>query len=406
MTHDAELILIAGALLAAGVAASLVAVRIRVPALVLFLGIGMAIGSDGFGWIQFDDYELARLIGSIALALILFEGGLATGFIELRPVLRPAISLALFGTMITAAITGFAAAWLFDLSTKEGLLLGAILAGTDGAAVFSLLRTSRLKHRLALTLEGEAGLNDPVAVLLVLVLIELIKAPSYDAVDAILFFARELAIGTVIGIGAGWIAARGLQYRPSAAAGLNLMSSLATVAIAYGAAGALHGSGFLAAYLAGLVMGSADLSARRAIRAFHYGLGSIAEMSMFLTLGLLVFPSQLGDVAVEGTALALIVAFVARPIAAFAATSFDRFSLAERMLLSWAGLRGAVPVVLATLPVIVGIEHSVEFFNIVFFAVLLSTTLQGATVELLAQKLKLTEEEALPNKAALARAAA
>jgi cell volume regulation protein A len=406
VTGDAQLILIAGALLVAGVAASLVAVRLRVPALVLFMGLGMAIGTDGAGWIDFSDYELARLIGSIALALILFEGGLATGFGEIRPVLRPALSLAFLGTFITAAITGFAAAWLFDLSVKEGLLLGAILAATDGAAVFSLLRGSKLRKKLAHTLEGEAGFNDPVAVLLVLVLIELIKTPDYDAVDAILFFCRQLAIGAAVGIGAGWLAVRALQYRPSAAAGLNLMTSLATVAVAFGLAGTLHGSGFLAAYIAGLIFGNSQLEAKRGIRAFHYGLASIGEITMFLAFGLLVFPSQLGDIVVKGTVLALVIAFVARPLAAFLATAFDDFDWHERLLVGWAGLRGAVPVVLATFPVIEGIPRSVEFFNIAFFAVLLSTTLQGATVEALARFLKLTEpEKPPPPEAALSRAA-
>jgi potassium/hydrogen antiporter len=405
MVGDAELILIAGALLVAGVAASLLAVRIRVPALVLFLGIGMAIGTDGAGWIDFSDYELARLIGSIALALILFEGGLATGYGEIRPVLRPAISLALVGTFVTAAVTGLAAAWLFDLSTLEGLLIGAILSGTDGAAVFSLLRGSKLRKRLAHTLEGEAGFNDPVAVLLVLVLIEAITGPDYNGFDAVLFFTRELAIGAAVGLGTGWLAVRALRFRPSAAAGLNLMSSLATVAVAFGLAGTLHGSGFLAAYVSGLIFGNSDLSAKRAIRAFHYGLASIAEIGMFLALGLLVFPSQLGDVWIEGTALALIVAFVARPLAAFLATAFEDFEFAERLLLGWAGLRGVVPVVLATFPVIEGVSRSLEFFNIVFFAVLLSTALQGATVELLAERLNLTREERVPREAARFRAA-
>src|SRR3954466_6799871 len=180
---DGGLILVAGALLAAGLGASLVAERLRVPGLVLFLGVGMAIGSDGAGWIEFDNYELARRIGVIALALILFEGGLSAGFAEIRPVLRPAISLAIVGTVGTAVITGLVAAWLFDLSTLEGLLLGAILSATDGAAIFALLRGSTLRRRLASTLEGESGFNDPVAVFLVIGFIEWIDTPGYGLLD-------------------------------------------------------------------------------------------------------------------------------------------------------------------------------------------------------------------------------
>src|SRR4051812_30002271 len=176
---DGQLILVAGALLAAALAASLLAGRIRVPGLVLFLGLGMAIGSDGLGWIEFDDYERARTIGVVSLSLILFEGGLTAGFQEIRPVLRTAISLATVGTIVTAVITGLAAAWLFDLSTLEGLLLGSVFASTDGAAIFALLRGSTLRRKLARTLEGEAGLNDPVAVLLVVGFIDWIQKPDY-----------------------------------------------------------------------------------------------------------------------------------------------------------------------------------------------------------------------------------
>jgi potassium/hydrogen antiporter len=207
VTHDALLVLVAGALLGAGVVASLVAARLRLPALVLFLGVGMAIGTDGLGWIDFDDYSLARLIGSVALVLILFEGGLASGFGEIRPVLRPAIALATLGTFLTALIAGATAHALLDFSFKESLLLGAVLSGTDGAAVFALLRGARLPRRIASMLEGEAGLNDPIAVLLVLAMIKLITTPTYGAGDVLVFFVQELALGVVGGLVVGVIGA-------------------------------------------------------------------------------------------------------------------------------------------------------------------------------------------------------
>jgi potassium/hydrogen antiporter len=398
---DGELILVAGALLAAGIAASLLAARIRLPGLLLFLGLGMLVGSDGTGWIEFgrtqEDYELARSIGIVALALILFEGGLTAGFEEIRPVLRPALGLALVGTFVTAGITGLAAIWLFDLSTLEGLLLGAIISSTDGAAIFSLLRGSTLRRPLARTLEGEAGLNDPVAVLLVVGFIEWIKEPDYGAADMALLFLLELGIGAAVGLAVGWLAVAGLRRARLDTAGLYPVATLATAAIGYGAADWLHGSGFLAVYLAGLVLGTARIPAKRTVSVFHQGLAWVAQIAMFLTLGLLVFPSELDTVVVEGTALALVLVFVARPVATFVSTAADRFSIADRVVLGWAGLRGAVPVVLATFPVIEGVGGSLVFFNIVFFAVVISTLLQGTTFEPLARRLGVTTSEpALP----------
>lgn len=382
--------LIAGALLAVGLAASLAAPRLRIPGLVLFLGIGMAVGSDGLGWISFSDYNLERSIGIIALALILFEGGLAAGFDEIRPVLGSAVSLAIVGTLVTALIGGFAANALFDFSTLEALLVGSIIASTDGAAIFAILRGSTLRRRLARTLEGEAGLNDPVAVLLVLGFMNWIEQPGYGVWDMVLLFVRQLSIGLAVGFVVGWAAVRALQRTRLSSTGLYPVASLATAAVAYGAADVAHGSGFLAVYLAGLWLGSSTLPAKRTITVFHDGLAWLAQLAMFLTLGLLVSPSELGDVAVEGTVLALVVALVARPVGAAVATAFGRYSARERIVLGWAGLRGAVPVVLATFPVIRGIPESVRFFDIVFFAVLLSTLLQGTTFEPLARFLKVT----------------
>jgi cell volume regulation protein A len=394
---DGERILIAGALLAAGLLASMVASRVRVPGLVLFLGLGMLVGSDGLDWIAFDDYGVARTVGIIALALILFEGGLAAGFSEIRPVLGPAVTLAIAGTALTALIAGLIASLLFDLSTKEGLLVGAIVAGTDGAAIFALLRGSTLRRRLARTLEGESGLNDPIAVLLVLGLIEYLTHPGFDAVDFVWLFVRQLAIGTAAGLLIGRLATLALTRAQLSTGGLYPVATLAATALAFGLADIFHGSGFLAVYLAGLMLGSAPLPARQTIAAFHEGLAWVAQLSMFLVLGLLVFPSDLGPVAVKGTLLAIALVFVARPVAtALCATPF-RFSIPEQVVLGWAGLRGAVPIVLATFPVIEGVEHGHEIFSIVFFVVVLSTLVQGATFEPLATRLGVTTDEpALP----------
>jgi potassium/hydrogen antiporter len=386
---DGHLVLVAGALLTAGLAASLLAGRLRLPSLVLFLGVGMVVGTDGLGWVDFTNYELARDVGIVALALILFEGGLNAGFGEIRPVLKPVMSLAFLGTLITAAICGLAATWLFDFSLLEGLLLGAIVSSTDGAAIFAMLRDSPLKRRLARTLEGEAGMNDPIAVLLVVGFIDWIQQPDYGLVDMLWLFAREVAIGVAFGAAVGIAAVWAFKRVQLATPGLYPVASIATAALAFGAADALHGSGFLAVYLAGLVLGSATIPARHTITTFHQGMAWIAQLGMFLVLGLLVFPSQLPDVAVEGTVLALVLVLLARPVAAFLA-SWGPFGVADRAVLGWAGLRGAVPVVLATFPVIAGVPRSTEFFDIVFFAVLLSTVVQGATFEPFARRLGVT----------------
>jgi potassium/hydrogen antiporter len=395
--HDGQLILIAGALLGAGLLASLLAGRVRVPSLLLFLGVGMAIGTDGLGWIDFDDVRLARSIGIVALALILFEGGLTSGLFEIRPVLPAAISLAVVGTVVTAVITGMAAAWLLDLSLLQGLLTGAVLASTDGAAIFGLLRGSTLERKLASTLEAESGFNDPMAVLLVLGFIAWLQEPGYGIVDMLGLLVRQIGIGLAVGaaVGAGMVAV--LRRVRLDTAGLYPVASLATAALAFGGADTLHGSGFLAVYLAGLWLGTAGIPAQRTVTSFHQGLAWVAQVALFLSLGLLVFPSELGDIALEGTVLALVVVFLARPVAVLAATPFGGYTMAERAILAVAGLRGAVPVVLATFAVIAGVEGSRTLFDVVFFAVLISTVLQGASFEPLAERLGVTTREpALP----------
>jgi cell volume regulation protein A len=390
---EGEFVLAVGGMLAAGIAATLVAGRLRLPGLVLFLGLGMVIGSDGLGLVSFDDYGLARTIGIVALALILFEGGLSAGFNELRPVMAPAIALAIVGTLVTAALAGLAAKALFGFNTLEALLVGSILAGTDGAAVFALLRGSTLRRKLAKTLEAESGLNDPVAVLLVVALIAAITEPHYTVADALWLFVRQLGIGAAAGLLVGRLGVMALQRVPLATPGLYPVASVTVAALAFGSADSLHGSGFLAVYLAGLALGDRRIPAKRTVVAFHEGVASVAQIALFVVLGLLVFPTQLRDVALEATALALVLALLARPIATLLATAPFRFSMAERSVLGWAGLRGGVPVVLATFPVIDNVPRSIEFFNIVFFAVVVSTLLQGTTFERLASALGVTTSE-------------
>jgi cell volume regulation protein A len=388
-----QALLVAGALGAVALAGSLLAGRLRVPGLLLFLAIGMAVGSDGLGLLHFDDYELARDIGVVALAVILYEGGLSTDVAQLRPVAAPALSLAVVGTVLTALITGAAATLLFELEPLEGMLLASIVASTDVAAIFGLLRGSGMQPRLATLLEGEAGSNDPVAILLVIGLVEWLSQPDYDAARLVVLFAQQVGVGAAVGLTIGPLAVWVLRRMELPTVGLYPVASLTVCALAFGVADVLGGSGFLSIYLAALVVGSAPIPARRTIGAFHDGLAWVAQLAMFLTLGLLVFPSQLGAIALEGTLLALVLTFVARPVASLAATAFARLTRAERIVLAWAGLRGAVPIVLATFPVIAGIPDSLEFFNIVFFAVVLSLVLQGTTFAPLARRLGVTTTE-------------
>ena len=391
-------VLAAGLLLAAAVAASLTASRLRLPALVLFLGIGMAVGSDGAGWVPFDDYGVARNAGVLALALILFDGGLGTGARELQTVIGPALKLAVLGTIGVALFTGLAAALLLGMPIRHALLLGAILASTDSAAIFALVRNSPLRRRISRTLEGESGFNDPVAVLLVLGIIGWIVEPGWGAWNLVDLLARQLLGGVLIGIGAGRLAIRALERLPLPAPGLYPVTSLAAAALSFGGAEAVGGSGFLAVYLTGLVIADAPIQARSTIAVFHEGAAWTAQIGLFLMLGLLVSPGRLSSVATEGIVLTVI-ALGARPLAALLATCRERFSLPERLVLGWAGLRGAVPVVLATFPVTAGVSRGDALFSIVFIVVLLTTVVQGSTLEPLARRLHVTTPEpSLPRR--------
>jgi potassium/hydrogen antiporter len=365
---DRELILVAGLLLAAGL-----------------------------GGIDFDDAELTRTLGTIGLVLILFEGGLSAGWGQIRPVIGTAVSLATLGTILTAVISGVAAIWLFDLGTLEGLIIGSAIAATDSAAIFAVLRGSRLRRRLARALEGESGMNDPVALLLVVGFIDWIELPDYGAAEMVLALVGKLALGLAVGLVVGHAARWSFRNLDLPSPGLYPVASVATAALAYGLAEVAEGSGFLSVYMAALVLGTGAVPARRTTIAFHQGLSWVAQISLFALLGLLVTPSQLGDVAAEGLLLSAGLMFVARPLAALVASAVAEFSLRERLMLGWAGLRGAIPIWLATFPVVAGVEDGELIFNAIFFVVVTSTLIQGATFEPLARRLGLTTTEpALP----------
>jgi cell volume regulation protein A len=384
------LLLVVGAVLGASVLVALASARTGVPVLVAFLALGMLLGSDGPGGIEFDDAELARDVGVVGLALILFEGGLQTSWRRLRGVAVPAALLSTVGVVVTTLLTGVAAYLLFDLTWLEAFLLGAVVASTDAAAVFATLRFTEIRRRLARTLEAESGVNDPMAIALTIGLIAWIESPDTSGFeDLVLLVVRELGLGLVVGVilafAATWVFAR----LPRTVGPFAPVASLAAAAISFGAAEVLGGSGFLSVYLVGLAVGSTPSRYRRQLVGFHEGIAFLAQVAMFIVLGLLVFPRQLDDVAASGVALALLLVFLVRPVAVWVSTAFNDFSSREKLLLGWAGLRGAVPIVLATFVLSSEVGTANTIFNAVFFVVVVSAILQGTTLERVAARLQL-----------------
>ena len=381
------ILLIVGAILGASVLVALGASRTGVPALVAFLALGMLLGSDGLGGIEFDDADLARKVGVVALAAILFEGGLATSWRRLREVAVPAALLSTVGVAVTALLTGLAAYLLFDLSWLESVLLGAVVASTDAAAVFATLRFTRIRRRLARTLEAETGGNDPMAIALTIGLIAWIQKPGYGFDDLALLVLRQLGLGLVVGVVLGGCAMWAFANLPHSIGAFAPVASVSAAALSYGVADQLGGSGFLAVYLVGLAVGSTPSRYRRQLVSFHEGLAFLAQVTMFVVLGLLVFPHELTAVAWSGLALAALLMVVIRPVAVWVSTAFSQYTSAERALLGWAGLRGAVPIVLGTIVLSSGIARGETIFNAVFFVVVVSALVQGTTLEWVAERL-------------------
>ncbi len=381
------LLLIAGILLLLSVLASRLGGRLGVPGLLLFLGIGMLAGSDGPGGIWFDNYALAQLVGTVALVFILFSGGLFTRWSTVRPILGPGLSLATLGVLLTMLLTGAFARWVLNLGWLEALLLGAIVSSTDASAVFSVLRERavRLRRPLRPLLEFESGTNDPMAIFLTMGLVLLLTRPEMPLWQILPFFVQQmglgLLLGLLLGLGSVWLLRRvRLGY-----AGLYAVFSVAIALLVFSIPAVLGGSGFLAAYVAGLVVGQSDFPHKPTLFSFHEGLGWLMEISMFLILGLLVFPSQLPGVAPAATLLALFLMLVARPIAVWLSLIGTRFNQGEKAFIAWVGLRGAIPIVLATFPLLAGLESAQLLFNVTFFVVLFSVLVQGTTLPLAAR---------------------
>jgi cell volume regulation protein A len=377
-----EILIAVAALLLVSILASKISDRFGVPALLVFLVLGMLAGSDGPGGIYFDDPQLAQSIGILALVLILFAGGLDTEWGRVHRVLREGLLLATFGVFITALVVGVAAHALLGFTWLESMLLGAIVSSTDAAAVFAVLRSKGvgLKKPLTPLLELESGSNDPMAVFLTIGLIQLITQPGLAWTTLIGHFLQQMLLGALLGYGLGQAAVFIINRLRLSHDGLYPVVTVAFALLTFGLTDYLGGSGFLAVYLAGIVLGNHEFIHRRSLMRFHDGLAWLMQIAMFLTLGLLVFPSRLVPIAGVGLLIAAWLIFVARPLSVFLSLALSRLRWREMALVSWVGLRGALPIILATFPLLARVPHADQIFNIVFFIVLTSVLLQGTSL--------------------------
>lgn len=389
MTDLNTMIAVASILALAGVVTSKLSSRLGVPVLLLFLAVGMLAGSDGPGGIHFDDPELAQTLGVVALAYILYAGGLDTRWSDIRPVIGPGAVMATVGVLITAVIAGGVAVWALDVPLETGLLLGAIISSTDAAAVFAVLRSRSvsLRGNLRPLLELESGSNDPMAVFLTVGMLEIITESVSTPLALIPLFVLQMSIGTAAGIGAGRIGAWALNRIRLDYEGLYPVFSLAFVGATYAVTALLQGSGFIAVYVAGLVMSRERYVHKNSLVHFHDGIAWVAQIAMFVVLGLLVFPSELPSVAASGLIVAAALILVARPVAVLLTLLPFRMPLNQIALVSWVGLRGAAPIILATFPLMEGVPHADDIFDTVFFIVLTSVLIQGTTIPVAARLL-------------------
>lgn len=389
-------LLIAGVLLLTTVLAGSLSSRFGLPALIGFLGLGMLAGVEGPGGIAFSNFSFAQSVGTVSLIFILFSGGMDTAWADVRRVAAPALLLATVGVFASASIVASAAMLLIGSSPFEAALLGAIIASTDAAAVFAILRSTGLDLHgdVPALIEVESGSNDPMAIFLVGAVLLFIGTPDASPFTLVPEFLVQMVMGTMVGLAIGfampWLLKRG-GYRQG---GLAFVISIATALIAFGTAHALSGNGFLAAYIAGLVAGNRNYAAKRVVSTFQDGMAWLAQVAMFLTLGLLVTPSELGPAIAPGIVITAVLMLVARPISVFLCLApFRSFGWRAKLFISWAGLRGAVPIVLATFPIVAGVDGAFAIFNIVFFVVLLSSVIQGPTINWAARKLRIGEHE-------------
>lgn len=383
------MVLLIGLLLLLATFSTKIAARLSVPGLVVFLSLGMLFGSDGLGLIHFDNPVLAQTFANICLLFILFEGGMRTKKEVLREVLVPSMLLATVGVIITALVVGLSIHWLLGLALPYALLIGAIPSSTDAAAVFALLKNKQLKGRVRGTLESESASNDPMAIILTTAMIQYIQGQLGSPGLLVLNLVLQLVIGAVVGFLTAKAAVILFNKLRLEAQSFYYVMALGVALISFGLADLVWGNGFLAVFVTGVVLGNSRFVFKRGIDLFTEGISTFCHVALFLMLGLLVYPSEAIMVWREGLIVSLVLMFVARPIAVFLTIAFNKYPLRERIFLSWAGIKGSVPIVLATYPLAAGLEQGAYIFNIVFFVVLISTILQGSTIDWSAKKTNL-----------------
>ncbi|PZD97055.1 potassium/proton antiporter [Paenibacillus sambharensis] len=372
-------------LLILGVLTTKFSSRLGLPSLVFYIGVGMVLSR----FIYYDNAALTQLFGIFALIVILFEGGMQTKWSRVKRVIAPSVSLATLGVLLTTAVVGAAATFILQVTWLEGMLFGAIVGSTDAAAVFAVLGSKNIKQRLSSTLEAESGTNDPMAVFLTVALIELLQNPEAKYGILLLQFILQMGLGLTAGLIMGRLAVKSVNRINLDSSGLYPVFAIAFAIFTYSATAMIGGSGLLAVYIMALIVGNSDLTYKHSIIRFHEGFAWMMQILMFILLGLLVFPENLLQVIWQGILLSLILMFAARPIGVFLSTMGMGFSTREKVVISWAGLRGAVPIVLATYPLLAGLDIGQMFFDAVFFVVLTSALIQGATISPLAEKLGL-----------------
>jgi cell volume regulation protein A len=389
-----KLILLGAVLILLGILSSKLSARLGLPMLVLFLLVGMLAGEEGFGRIVFDSPDYAHALGTLALALILFDGGLQTPAKSIKQVWKPASVLSTFGVFLTAVITGYAASYILPITIWEGMLLGAIVGSTDAAAVFSLLRNAgiHLNGRLKATLEIESASNDPMAIFLTIALLEIIVNGLQPGIGLLQLFFIQMGGGALIGLIIGYLTIKLVNRIHLQATGLYPVLVTSAGLLSFGLAANLGASGFLAIFLSGVMIGNQRFVFQKTTFLFHDGLAWLSQITMFVMLGLLINPSSLLEVWWQGLLVALVLIFIARPLVVFPLIRFFGFNWRELTLISWVGLRGSVPIILAIFPLMYGLISAELIFNVVFFVVLISATLQGSSLPWLAKKLGLLED--------------
>ena len=385
------IVLLIGFFLLSGVLMTKLTSRAGVPALVLFMILGMILGSDITGLIYFENAQLAQTIGMIALVVILFEGGLQTDWKHVRPVLKGAGVLATLGVVITAAVLAVAVHYVLGLGWIESFLLSSIVSSTDAAAVFSVMSGQNIKPKMSSTLEMESGSNDPMAMFLTVAFLQWLTMDDFAFGNLVLSFFLQMGLGLLLGLGLGYIASKWMNKVKLDASGLYAVFSIGFAMAIYSVTAVVGGSGLLAVYVAGILIGNRELNHSHSIFRFQEGFAWLMQLVMFVILGLLVFPSELAnwDLISKGLILSFVLMFIARPIAVFIGTLFFDYTFKEKLFVSWAGLRGAVPIVLATFPLLAGVDNAYLYFNMVFFIVITSALLQGSTISQVARLLGL-----------------